>query len=228
MNKDELNEKSKVLIALPAYNEGKVIEKVILDIKKEGFSDILVIDDCSKDNTFDVAIKTGAIVLRHVINRGAGASTYTGLIYARDNNYDFVLFMDSDGQHNPKDIKKLFEYGSKFDVVIGSRMKGDISNMPIQRRIANFIGSIMTYIFFGKFVWDSQSGFKLLNRKAIENINLTFDRYEFSSEIIGEIYKHKLTVKEVPIEVIYTNHSIGKGQSIKNGFKMIFKFILRK
>ena len=108
-------------------------------------------------------------------------------------------------------------------------MIGDLSNMPIQRRIANFIGSVLTWFFFGKFVRDSQSGFKVFNRNAIEKINITFDKYEFSSEIIGEIKKYNLSVKEVPIEVKYSNHSLdkGHGQSIGNGFKMIIKFIFR-
>ena len=218
----------KILVVLPAYNEEKVIGKVIKNIIKEGFKDILVIDDCSKDKTSIEAEKAGAKVLRHVINRGAGAATNTGLNYAKERDYDFVIFMDSDGQHNPKDIKKLLKYSEKYDIVIGSRLIGDISNMPIHRRIANFVGSGLTWFFFGRFVWDSQSGFKVFNRKAIENVIITFDRYEFCSEIIGEIDRNNFSVKEVPIEVIYTEHSKAKGQSIGNGFKMIMRFIFRR
>ena len=217
----------KILILLPAYNEAKVIANVIKDIKKEGFNDILVIDDCSKDNTSQVAKNAGAHVLRHIINRGAGAATSTGLKYAKINNFDAVVIMDSDGQHDPKDIKKLITPLSKFDVVIGSRMLNLSKDMPILRRISNFGGSLLTYFFFGLYVKDSQSGFKAFNKKAISKINLTFDRYEFCSEVIGEIYRNNLKHKEVPIKVIYTTHSLSKGQSIKNGFKMIMRFILK-
>ncbi len=217
----------KILIALPAFNEGKVIVSVIKSIKNEGFLDILVVDDCSKDNTFIQSKNEGVIVLRHVINRGAGAATNTALIYARENKYDFVVFMDSDGQHSPKDIKKLLSFSSKYDIVIGSRLIGDLKDMPIQRRIANFIGSLLTAFFFGLFVRDSQSGFKVFNRRAIEKIRIRFDRYEFCSEIIGEIKRNRLSHREVPIKVIYTEHSKAKGQSIGNGFKMIMKFIFR-
>jgi len=219
-----------ILIVLPAYNEGKVIKSVIGCIKKEGFKNILVVDDCSKDDTFNISQKAGAIVLKHVINRGAGAATNTGLIYAKNNNYDFVVFLDSDGQHDSKEISKLLKYSNKFDIVIGSRMVGNLKDMPIQRRIANFIGSILTWFFFGKFVKDSQSGFKVFNKKAINKINITFDRYEFCSEIIGEINKYKLSYIEIPIKIKYTAHSLnnkGSGQSITNGFKMIFKFLFR-
>ena len=219
--------KDKILIILPAYNESKVILNVIKSIKKEGFKDILVIDDCSNDKTYEILKKEKVQVLRHIINRGAGAATETGIEFARKNNYDYVVLMDSDGQHDPKDIKRLLKYKEKYDFIIGSRLIGNIKNMPIQRRIANLIGSILTWFFFGKFVLDSQSGFKLLNKKAINKFKIQFDRYEFCSEMIGEIKNHNLSVKEVPINVIYTNHSKAKGQSIGNGFKMILKFIFK-
>lgn len=226
------NKKDKILIMLPAYNEAKVIGNVIKEIKQEGFKDILIIDDASKDNTSTIASKAGAKVLIHPINRGGpGAPTMTGIIYARRNNYDHVVIMDSDGQHSPKDIKKLLQYSNKYDVIIGSRLKGDISNMPTSRKLVNFIGSFVTWFFFGLFVWDSQSGFKVLNKKAIEKINITYDTYEFCSEMIGEIKSHHLSYIEVPIKVIYTHHSLNKqdtGQSFWNGFRMGIKFLLRK
>lgn len=217
----------RILVVLPAFNEAKVISKVILNLKKEGFSDVLVVDDCSSDSTFKVASKAGAKVLRHVINRGAGGATATGIAYAKERGYDKVVLMDSDGQHSPRDVRKLLKFSDDFDVVIGSRMVGDISLMPLQRRIANFVGSILTWFFFGLFVWDSQSGFKVLNRRAIESVRISFDTFEFCSEMIGEIFEKKLSYKEVPIKVIYSVHSKSKGQSIGNGFRMIFRFIFK-
>ncbi len=218
----------KILIAMPAYNEAKVIGKVILDLKKEGFDDILVVDDCSQDNTSQIAKNAGAKILRHPINRGGpGAPTMTAIEYARIKEYDYLVLIDSDGQHSPKDIKSLLKHSNKYDVIIGSRMIGELKTMPMQRKIANFVGSLVTYFFFGLFVRDSQSGFKVLNKKAIHSINLTFDTFEFCSEMIGEIHTKKLSFKEVPIKVIYTDHSQSKGQSIPNGFKMVLRFIFR-
>jgi glycosyltransferase involved in cell wall biosynthesis len=222
MNKD-------VLIILPAYNESVVISSVISDIIKEGFNNILVVDDCSSDNTFSIAEQAGAIVLKHPINRGAGAATATGIEYAKRNNFEKIILMDSDGQHSSKDIKKLLVELENFDVVIGSRMIGNLESMPVQRKLANRVGSLVTLFFFGKFVHDSQSGFKAFNKRATDCIKITFDRYEFCSEIVGEISNHSLTVKEVPIKILYSEHSMGKGhgQSIGNGFKMILKFLMR-
>ncbi|MFW5704356.1 MAG: glycosyltransferase family 2 protein [Nanoarchaeota archaeon] len=218
--------KSEVLILLPAFNEGKVISNVIKLIKSEGYKNIAVVDDCSKDDTFKLAEKAGAIVLKHVINRGAGGATATGIEFAKREGYEYLVIMDSDGQHCPKDISRLLKFSEKYDVVIGSRMINN-KGMPIVRKVANSAGSLITWFFFGLYVKDSQSGFKVFNRKAINSIKITFDRFEFCSEIIGEIYANKLKFKEVPIKVIYTDHSRAKGQSIKNGFKMIGRFIMR-
>jgi len=99
--------------------------------------------------------------------------------------------------------------------------------MPIIRRIANFIGNFLTFLFFGLYIRDSQSGFKRLSKKALDNIKLRFDGFEFCSEMVGEIRRHRLSWREVPINVIYTKHSQSKGQSIKNGIKMVIRFILR-
>ena len=219
----------KILVVLPAYNEAKVIGPVIKGIISEGYSDVLVIDDASKDDTGRVAREAGAIVLRHVINRkGPGAPTFTGITYAKRNGYDYVVLMDSDGQHSPKDIKRLMKFAKKYDVVIGSRMI-DNEGMPASRKVANFVGSVVTWFFFGLFVRDSQSGFKVLNRKAIERVEITYDTYEFCSEMIGEIKRNNLSFVEVPIKVIYTEHSLsrGRGQSIRNGFRMLWRFFVK-
>lgn len=216
----------RTLVILPAFNEEKVIGNVLKGLKKKGFKNILVVADCPRDNTVKVAKESGVIVLEHSINRGAGAATMTGIIYARQNNYDFVIIMDSDGQHDPEDALRLFKQADKYDVVLGARTL-ELRNMPFQRKIANFIGSILTYFFFGLYVRDSQSGFRVLNKKAIDKINLKYDRYEFASEMIGEIYRNNLSYKEFPIKVIYTDESKAKGQSIANGFKMLIRFIFR-
>lgn len=213
-----------ILIALPAYNEGLIIGKVIQNIQKKGYRNILVVDDHSSDDTAMKAAKV--IVISHPINRGPGAATATAIAYARAHNFDRLVLLDADGQHDPADIKRLLIASEKCDVVIGSRNISD-KNMPFIRRIANRIGSFVTFMFFGLFVHDSQSGFKVFNKKAIDTIEITFDGFEFCSEIIGEIRRHKLSYTEVPIKVIYSDHSQSKGQSVINGFRMVMRFLFR-
>lgn len=217
---------NRVLIGMPAYNEARVIGDVINSIRNEGYNNILVLDDCSTDNTKKIASEYDAIVLSHPINRGPGAATATIMEYAIRNDYDYLILLDSDGQHDPKDIKKLLDYNNDVDVVIGSRYIGR-KDMPLSRRTANFIGSIITYMFFGLYIRDSQSGFKRLSKKALTKMKLRFDGFEFCSEMVGEIRRHNLRWAEVPIRVIYTDHSASKGQSIMNGVRMVLRFIMR-
>ena len=116
-------DKSKVYIVIPAFNEGKVIAKVIRKIQKEGFSNIIVIDDGSLDDTYKIAKNNNVTVLKHLINRGKGSATQTGLEVAKRLNAEIVVTMDADGQHSEKDIIKLVKpiADGKVDVVLGSR-----------------------------------------------------------------------------------------------------------
>ena len=221
-------------IILPAYNEGKVIKKTITDIKKEGYQNIIVVDDGCKDNTAKEAQSAGAIVINHPINRGKGAATQTGIDAAKLLNADIIVTMDSDGQHNPKDIQKLVEpiEKKKANVVIGSRFLGNEKDMPKSRIMMNKIGNIVTYIFFGAMSTDSQSGFRAYSNKAANSVYSYMDRYEFESEMLGHIRAAKLKMIEVPIKVIYTEHSLNKykgdsvpAQNFSNGIKMVMRLI---
>lgn len=226
----KINSKN-IWIILPAYNEGRVIGQVIADIRNEGYKNIIVVDDFSKDDTLGIAKKAGAHAIRHVINRGAGAATKTGIDYALNENAAVIVTMDSDGQHLPLDIKKLVEpiMHDGLDVVIGSRLINP-EGMPWIRRVANRMGNLSTHILFGINVTDSQSGFKAFSRMAAEKIQIRTNRYEFCSEVLHEIKKNRLRFAEVPIKVIYTDYSMtkGHGQGIINGIKTLAKLILKK
>ncbi len=224
----------KVYIILPAYSESKVIKEVIASIKKEGYKKIIVVDDGSSDNTYQEAKSTGVITISHPINRGKGAATQTGIDAAKLLNADIIVTMDSDGQHDPKDIKKLIKpiLEDKADVVIGSRMLNG-QDMPKSRIIMNKIANIVTYIFFGIMVSDSQSGLRAYSKKASNNVYTYMDRYEFESEMLGQIKDANLKIKEVPIKVIYTDYSKSKykhmskfsAQGLTNGIKMVIRLI---
>lgn len=222
----------KLLIGIPAYNEAGVITKVLRSLPKtiKGISkiDTLVVDDGSSDQTANLAAKEKVFVIKHLTNRGLGGALKTILYYAKSKDYDFLVTFDADGQHDAKDIERLIHYINKtgVDVVIGSRWKNN-GNAPLSRKLINKAANITTRILYGVYTSDSQSGFRLFNREAIEKMDLKFDRMEVSSEIFGEMIKNHLRFAEVPIAGIYTHYSLSKGQKLSNSFDIVFKLIIR-
>lgn len=213
-------EKDKVWVFLPAFNEATVIGSVIRRIKDCGHSNVVVIDDGSVDNTSECAKNEGAFLLRMCINRGVGAAFQTALLYARRKSIQHLILIDADGQHYPEDIERLLElaHQQKADLVIGSRFLENRDSVPWSRRIFNKIANFLTILGRSR-VTDSQSGFRYLNNKAIEKIELDLDNYAVCTEMIWKSKKMKLRLKEAPIRVIYTEYSMSKGQNLWKGFQ---------
>lgn len=221
---NDLNKK--VYIVIPAYNEERVIQNVIQEIKTAGYDNIIVVDDGSDDNTHQKAQEAGSMALRHKINRGKGAATKTGMEAAKLLRADIFVTMDGDGQHDPNDIKSLISpiIDNRCDVVLGTRLK-NTAGMPWYKIIQNKFGNLITWYLFGLYVTDSQSGFRAYSRHAADLINTKGDRYEYDSEVLREIYIYKLKFQEVPIKVRYTEYSMGKihKQGFINGVKTLYK-----
>lgn len=224
----ELQDK-KIFVVVPAFNEASVIQEVIKEIQNSGYSNIIVVDDGSRDNTQAKASELiGENALRHKINRGKGAATKTGIEAAKILGADIIITVDGDGQHDPKDIAKMIApiLENKCDVVLGTRLL-DPRGMPWYKILANHFGNFCTWFLFGLWVTDSQSGMRAYSRHAAEVINTKADRYEYDSQVIREIYIYKLKFQEVPISVRYTDYSMGKvdKQNLTNGLKTIYKMI---
>lgn len=227
----------KIYIVIPAFNEEPAIGSVIDAVRGEGYEDIIVVNDGSLDKTSEAARAKKCIVLDHLINRGKGAATQTGMDAAKLLGADFVVTIDADGQHDPKEIHKLLNplFDETADVSLGSRFLNN-QNIPFTKVLANKIGNFLTLVFYGATSTDTQSGFRGYNRTALEKIHTTFDRYEFESEIIYQARIHQLRTKEVPITVSYSNYSKDKwkglehmnvAQNLTNGFTMFFRMIIR-
>lgn len=216
-------------IVLPALNESKILKSVIEEIQTAGYRNIIVVDDGSTDNTYEVAKSVADVVaLRHKINRGKGAATKTGMEAAKHLGAAIIVTMDSDGQHNPGDIPSLIKplQEGQYHVVLGTRLQNP-KGMPWYKILANHIGNGLTWYIYGLWVSDSQSGFRAYSRHAADRINTRTDRYEYDSEVIREIYLHKLRYAQVPIEVRYTEYSMGKlqKQGFTNGLKTLYKIV---
>lgn len=156
--------KSENLVIIPAYNEASQLAKVLGKLKKYGFKDILVVDDGSTDKTYEIAQEEGVNVLRHCQNCGMGAATQTGIEWGLLKKFDLFFTLDADGQQDPKDLLTIKKALETKECVIGSRFlqKNDI---PFFRRIANKIANLLTGVFFGVWVTDSQSGMRGFTKK---------------------------------------------------------------
>lgn len=222
----------KLIVVVPAYNESQVIENVLKSLPKKidgiGQIETVVINDGSLDQTAKVAKRANVFVLSHVLNRGAGAATRTGIDYALSRGADIIVTFDADGQHNPADIEKIVRpiLGNKADMVIGSRLLKR-QKMPVDRFILNWLGNIITFSLFGAFSTDTQSGLRAFSKSAAGVIDFKSDRMEFSSEIIQEAGRHKLRVVEVPTDAIYTQYSRSKGQKNTNALPVFTRTLIK-
>lgn len=205
----------KSVVIVPAFNEEKHLDRVLSELGSY-VNEIIVVDDGSSDKTAEIAREHKVHILSMPVNRGLGATLRLGFEYALKIGADLIITHDADGQHNPQDIQKIIAKLNDNDVVIGSRMfykKG----MPLARVLANKIANFVTK--GGSITTDSQSGLRGFRADAIRKMNLTSDKWEISSEIIEEIARLKLRYAEVPIEAIYTDYSLSKGQNFINGIK---------
>lgn len=225
----------RVCVVIPAYNESQVIAGVVKDARlvfkesKQYKIDIVVINDGSKDDTSLKARSAKPIVIDHVLNSGAGAATLTGLSYARQNGYDIVATMDADGQHSPKDVLNGINAIGKLgaDLLIGSRLI-DSKGMSRTKVIGNKGLSLITKVLFGVDVTDSQSGLRIYSNKALQELDWTSTGYEFCSEMIWRAKQSKMIIKEFPIQAIYTEYSMSKGQNNWNAINIVKRLLKQR
>jgi glycosyltransferase involved in cell wall biosynthesis len=221
----------KTVAIIPAFNEVTQISDVINGMKKHVDS-VIVIDDGSTDGTGNISRDCGAIVVTHRMTRGAGAATMTGIIVARLMHAQAAITIDADGQHDPNDSPKLLApiLSEDADIVIGTRFKGR-NNVPFLPKLFNKIGNILTFMTTGKYVSDSQSGFKAFGPVSLYTIHLHMDGFEFCTEIVREIAQYGWKAKEVPVGVTYSEYTRAKGQSFSRGVitacKILLRFFLR-
>jgi glycosyltransferase involved in cell wall biosynthesis len=207
-------------IIIAAYNESKNIGKVLAELKKE-HKKIIVVDDGSKDNTFSIAKKSGATVLKHVVNLGKGAAMKTGCDYAIKLGADILVLMDADGQHEPKDVQKFIKAIKGKDIVFGYRQFS--KKMPFILRFGNSFINSTTTLLFGLKIRDTQSGFRAITSNVYEKIRWTSTDYAMESEMIANAGKKRLKYKEIPIETIYSDRY--KGTTVLDGIKIVINMI---
>lgn len=222
----------RIIAIIPALNEATRIGRVVKDALKYAQT-VIVVDDGSTDGTSKAAEQAGARVIRHPENGGAGAATMTGIFAARELHADVAVTLDADEQHDPHDIPDLLApilagkadiaFANRFAVVQGKPR----NNIPFIRRVFNGLGNIVTFVATGKWVADSQCGFKAFGPRALKEVNLRMRGFEFCTEIVRESAQHKWRTAQVPAKVMYSAYTLAKGQSFAMGVKTACKILLR-
>jgi glycosyltransferase involved in cell wall biosynthesis len=217
----------KVFAVIPGFNEAQRIGDVVREASAH-VDRVIVVDDGSSDETGAIAEKAGAIVIRHMQNSGAGAATMTGIEAARALGAEVAVTLDADGQHDPTDIPKMLQpvLDGKADAVFGNRF-GQRNRIPAIRRVFNGLGNLVTLVATGRWVEDSQCGFKVFGPVALRQIDLKMRGFEFCTEIVRESVQHGWKIVQVPTKVRYSEYTLAKGQSFSNGIKTALKILLR-
>jgi polyprenyl-phospho-N-acetylgalactosaminyl synthase len=215
-----------VAVVIAAYNEEAVIGDVIRGVRDVSDVTILV-DDGSSDRTGEVAESTGAIVVRHALNRGQGASLQTGIRCALRAGASYVITFDADGQHQAEDVDALLEplRAGRAEVTLGSRFLGQ-STVPPARRLLLRLATIFTRAASGVAVTDTHNGLRGFTREAAARIEIRQDRMAHASEILDEIRRLELRFVEVPVSIHYSDYSRRKGQSSLGAFRVLWDYLL--
>lgn len=228
----------KTFILVPVYNEGKVFEQwlpSLILVAKEMGALVVIVDDGSEEKFLSSQFSDRAdhvldncILMRHEVNCGVGAALATGLEYARQQEAEVVLTIDGDGQHNPEDLKGLLAVlkSGSSEVVNGSRFLKQQS-IPLTRRVANFLGNIITFALSGFWLTDSQSGMKGFSQIVLEKIRLQTPGYEWCSDVFREANWFGFRIEEVPISVVYNLYTLRKGQGFAVGLDVVFRLMIR-
>jgi len=219
----------KVFIIIPCYNESANIAMVINNVKNYGT--VVVVDDGSTDNSWQIAENQGIKVIKHLVNRGQGAALETGDNYAISQGADIVVHFDADGQHLPSEIPKLIQpiITNDADVVLGSRFlflaDTKENRIPfIKKWLILKPAIIFQNLLLRIKLTDAHNGFRALTKKALERIKITQDGMAHASEIIEQILKNNLRYIEVPVTIRYYEF----GQGLFSGFKIIRDLLIGK
>ena len=218
-----------VCVILPFYNEEEVIEKVLLELIASNYQ-VVAIDDGSTDRSNEIARKMNCVLLKHPSNFGQGAALQTGISFARLNpKIEYFITFDSDGQHQVSDINHMLKplVNGETDFVFGTRFQDDKTKFPFFKRIVLRAAIKYTQLSTGVAITDTHNGFRAFNKLAAKRINLNFSGMTHASEFVEKAGQSGLSIKEVPVHILYTKYSKRKGQSLWNSINILTDLFLR-
>jgi glycosyltransferase involved in cell wall biosynthesis len=214
---------------MPAYNEGKSVALAV-EAALECFSNVVVIDDGSSDDTAQRADEAGALVIRHPVNLGQGAALQTGFQWATQTDAEWVVTLDSDGQHDPYDAVRLLRaaIAAGADAALGSRFMGSTVGMPTSRRWLLRSALAFQNLTAGIRLSDVHNGLRVLSRRMLREVHITQDRMAHASEIVTQLGASGLKVIEGPVTIRYTEYSLAKGQSSAGALYILLDLMIAR
>lgn len=220
------------VVLIPAHNESEQIKNTVSELNNY-FSNIVVVDDGSTDNTFEVISNLNIVSGRHPINLGQGASIQTALSLAliKFENCQYFITFDADGQHSVNSALEMLNLiqQNNYDIVLGSRFINKVPNnkIPQKKKLVLKLGIYFTRIDTGLKVTDTHNGLRVMKRNFAESLNLRQNGMAHASEILTFIQKSNAKWVEAPAEIYYTEYSIKKGQSILNAVNILTEMMHR-
>ena len=189
----------KICILIPAYNAQETLGFVLKKIEPLKI-DTVVVNDGSSDETKKVALENGAQLLEHPLNLGKGAALRTGFQWILQKDYQVIITLDADGQHDPSEIPSLLKIfqSVKPDILIASRA-AEFGKMTFLRRFWNRLGVKAVARLCHSDITDSQSGFRLIRREILKEVGLSTSRFETELELLINACKRGFSVLSVPI-----------------------------
>ncbi|MFX0138306.1 MAG: glycosyltransferase family 2 protein [Candidatus Hodarchaeota archaeon] len=200
-----------ISIVLPVYNEEKTIREVLESLPRNHAIEIIVVDDYSRDSSFDEIKKVENYdkikLIRHKENRGYGGALLTGIKAARG---QVLITMDSDGQHSSDDLFNLIKpvLDGKADISVGSRYKGSFNyKLPLSTRVGEAMLEIVITLFFGQRIKNNQCGFRAFHKRTYKIFdNIKFHGYAFTTELILLALLYNFRIREYPIHLLKRKH----------------------
>ena len=211
-------------LIVPCYNEGTVIFDVLTNAR-ETLPNIVGVNDGSADDSAAQIRAAGAHLVDHPVNLGQGAAIQTGVEYARAQpGAKYFVTFDADGQHQVKDVMRMIERlrTEPLDIIVGTRFAGqENSQVPwIKRAVLKTV--VMLSPRTKKLgLTDAHNGLRAFNRTVAEEMNIRMNGMSHASEIVSMIEKHGWRVDEEPVDILYTEYSMSKGQSLINGVNIL-------
>ncbi len=218
-----------VSVILAAFNESGTIEQVVQGCREHtpNLHEIIVVDDGSHDDTAQLAKKAGARVIRLSRNGGKGVAIRRGIA---DASGDVLLFMDADGQDEPREIPLLINaFGPNIDMVVGSRFLGTFGEGAITplNRLGNRALTEIVNVLFGARLTDTQAGFRAVRREAALRARLSARRYDIEVDLLLSVLRSGARVVEVPVTRLRRDHGQTHLDSFRDGTRILLR-ILRK